>query len=151
MQKAQRLLRAGIRNQSGPVVVDLIFVQVDVGARTEAGLLLAGKECETDGRLGLDAQGFQNAGGLQNLSYPGAIVFCARACSQESKCAPSKTIWSGFVPGRSAITLRSLTGWQVERILDVEFDFYVSFFQKAKNESSASSLPIDSKGNGARG
>src|SRR6266446_7930523 len=72
--EAQRRMSARIDVENGADFVELVFMLLDVSARTVRELFFARKKYEANGVLGLDSQKLENAGGFEHSGDARAVV-----------------------------------------------------------------------------
>ena len=72
--ESERGLRPCVHDQHRLQSIELILVRGDVGARAQAGLLLAREECEADGATWRHSEGLQNARGFEHGCDPRPVV-----------------------------------------------------------------------------
>ncbi len=128
--EARRWVRAGIDIEDGANSFELVFMLLDVSARTVRKLLFPGKKYEANGVLGLDSQQLENARGFQHRGDARAVVVRALRGIPGIEMSAEQHHLAGvgaFDVGDN-IAFFSGTG---ERIVNVEADFDIALGEEA--------------------
>ncbi len=147
--EAQRRMSAGIDVENGANFVELVFVLLDVSARTVRKLFFTRKKYEANGVLGLDSQKLENAGGFEHGGDARAVVVRTLCGIPGIEMGAEEDHFAGIGTWdiRDDVAFFAGSG---KRILHVEADFDVAVGEETAEEGGVFAGDGDDRERSAR-